>query len=88
MKWRAYAAELVWEGAEPPASVIEDVRADFAVSLCDLRRADNLIFHTVFLVDDYEDGPSVTVWSVEGDDRLYCEYHETTHLVPLSEGLR
>lgn len=42
----------------------------------DLDKISDLVFHLVFLTDDY-DGPNVIVWGVEGDDAYHCEYAPT-----------
>ena len=78
-------AELVWHGDYPQA-IVERVRQDIAESLDDhLERASNLVFHTVFLSEDYGSGPAVIVWGKNRDKRLHCEYHAQSEWVSLGE---
>lgn len=83
-QWRASEAELIWH-TDKPDGVVERVRADMEVDLRDLKRAENLVFHTVFLGDDMETGPCVIVWGKDGEDALHCEYHRESVMETLPE---
>ena len=54
--------------------VIEDIERN----LSSVDQPSNLIFHHIFLTEDYK-GPCVLVWGEEGDDEYFhCEYHFAT----------
>lgn len=77
--------ELIWHG-DYPAAIVERVRADIADELDDrLGDASDLCFHTVFLGEDMETSPIVTVWGEEGSQALHCEYVEKPEWVKLSD---
>lgn len=63
--------QLYWpEGGATPeleALVVEDLRRECA----ELKKAESLIVHTVFLSRDLH-GPNIEVWGVEGDPRFHC----------------
>lgn len=82
-KFDAGTAELVWHGDYPP-SILERVRTDIAEELTSLSKASDLVFHHVFLSDNYLSGPIVTVWGERRDKRLHCEYSETVEWVTAS----
>lgn len=84
MVWRASEAELVWHG-ERPADVEERVREDLKDELSDLKKAGDLVFHTVFLGDDLETCATVVVYGVRGSDALHCQYHEDAEWETLSD---
>ena len=69
--------QLKWH-KEIPDNILEIesiVKQDLSKVNDDLEgKCSNLIFHHVFLTDDY-DGPLVIVWGEEGDNDFYhCEY--------------
>ena len=71
--------KIMWHGALPSTENVLDleelVTQDIKKTLDSIEKPSNLIFHHVFLSDDYN-GPSVLVWGKEGDDEYYhCEYH-------------
>lgn len=77
--------ELLWHG-DYPAAIVERVRADIAENLDDvLGRASDLGFHTIWLGDDLETSPIVSVWGEEGCSALHCEYVEKPEWVSLSD---
>jgi hypothetical protein len=76
--------ELHWPEGEPSAEIVAATVADIAVSLEGLSKAEDLIFHTVF-VGENSDGPLVMVWSEMDDDRLHCEYHAEPKWATINE---
>ncbi len=60
--------------------------ADEYAELCEaLDDADDLIAHVILLTDD-ENGPSVSIYGIEGDkENLYALYSEETEWVELIE---
>lgn len=80
--WRK-GFEIVWHGAYHDG-MNEVVRDDILKSLTRLKKPSDLITHTIFLSDDM-DGPSVSVWGEEGDDRFHAEYIDQTKWESLSE---
>lgn len=64
--------EIVWHG-DVPEGVEGLVRDDMLVDLTDLSKPSDLVFHTVFLGDDFN-GPVVTVWGERRDRRFHAEY--------------
>lgn len=76
-------AELHWEGVTPSAEIIAKVRADLRTSLPDLRRAEDLIFHAVFLSDDM-DGPIVML-SGRAEGGFHAEYFPDPEWMSIEE---
>lgn len=81
--------KLMWHGEVPSTenfwgleeTVIEDIKRNLKSS----GKPSDLIFHHIFLTDNYR-GPSVLVWGKEGDDEYYhCEYHYRTEWQSLDE---
>ena len=53
---------LVWrDGNTPPDEVIAKVREEIRTDLSGLAKPSDLVFHTVFLGDDYENDPCVVI---------------------------
>lgn len=68
LEWHNTALDIV-------ESYSGTVARDIVKLECD--KAEDLIFHHVFLTQDSE-GPSVFVWGKEGSDSYQCEYSEKT----------
>ncbi len=76
--------ELVWHGEYPP-EIVERVRAEIASDLDGvLDEASDLCFHTMILDDEIQTSRIVTIWGVEGDSRLHCEFSAKANWQPLS----
>lgn len=77
---------LKWHGDLPDINLDElelEVLTDIKNSLTSLDKPSDLIFHTVFLGEDY-DGPNVAVWGKEGDDNhFHCQYYTESNWVTL-----
>lgn len=79
--------KLKWHGVLPPnlTEVEEQVKADIKWNFDLLESPSKLIFHHVFLTNDYK-GPSVIIWGEEGDDECFhCEYYTVTKLISLDD---
>lgn len=70
-KWAVSTAEFVWHGDHPDCE--DRVRSECIEDLTDLSRAEDLVFHDIWLEDDPR-GPAVLVWGKPNDKRLHCEY--------------
>lgn len=78
---------LMWHGKLPPEldEVEKTVIEDIEQNLESVEEPSKLIFHHVFLTNDYK-GPSVLVWGNENDNVYYhCEYHPTTQWSSLDD---
>ena len=79
---------LKWHGEMPDLDIDQlelEVLTDIKKSLKSLDNPSDLIFHTVFLGEDY-DGPNVMVWGETDDNRHYhCQYYTKTEWVTLDE---
>ena len=75
---------LKWHGTLPNMDLAQlelDVLNDISQNLTSLKKPSYLVFHTVFLGEDY-DGPNVCVWGEENDDaHFHCQYYEKTEWV-------
>lgn len=59
--------EIIWRDKVPSDEIIAQVRKDIETELADLDNPVDLVFHTVFLTDDYE-GPTVVISGFEDRD--------------------
>jgi len=75
-------APIVWTGSAPPAEIIAQVRADIKAELVDLSKPSDLIFHTVFLTDDFH-GPTVTLSGDPDTGGFTASYDEETEWTTL-----
>ena len=77
---------LIWEGEIiPNAKQIAKVRSEIDYICEQIETASDLYFHQVFLADDL-DGPSIFVYSKEGDDNtFYAECHLETKWVDIND---
>lgn len=75
--------EIVWHSTYPDGAN-EVVRGNILTELTRLKVPSDLVRHAVFFGDDM-DGPCVSVWGEEGDDRFHAEYLEKAEWVTLSE---
>ena len=69
--------KLMWHGEIPSTENVLDLEdlVTEDINRNGLDNPANLIFHHIFLTDDYR-GPSILVYGKEGDDQYYhCEYH-------------
>lgn len=77
---------LVWEGEIiPTAPQVAKVRSELDYICEQIETASDLYFHQVFL-DDNLDGPSIFVYSKEGEDNtFYAECHLETKWVDIND---
>jgi hypothetical protein len=70
---------LEWHNTDPSTAdaLREQTIADLKHSMGDLKHPSQLVFHHIFLTEDY-DGPCVFVWGEEGSEAFHCEYCEKT----------
>ena len=86
--------KLKWHGHKPEIpyldeQVIEDLKHMLDLEDGEDYPASGLAFHTVFLSDDLDHGPVVSVWGEENDDEYYhCEYVEEAKWMTLEEYTR
>ncbi len=66
---------VIWVSSKVPtdADVIQCVLLDLELFFEDLDKAEDLIFHTIFIGSE-DDGPIVMAYGKENDPNVYLEY--------------
>lgn len=59
MDWSSL--DLVWRGDVPTDEIIALVREDIKFELTEITSPRQVVFHNIFLSDDYDEGPTVVI---------------------------
>jgi hypothetical protein len=76
--------KIVWHSDVPNLPNVEDIiREDCKQGLHSLSKVSSLVFHHIFLSDNYEKDV-ITVWGEESDEDLHCDYDPEVTWSPIT----